>query len=199
VFGTLNGERKCERGDEQREGEESHKVWRVQSYGHDDGTYFGERDRGKIRQMETFAYPHFSSTVHVALFVHVTNSAKLRARIIRASTLDGVEGQAEREAVNFAFVDARLVRHCLCTIVWTLRLRVTATQVTSILHIQTAITQALLAAVQNALRTKTVHSEVIWALNPSNNVSSLSISYLVARHRELLPSDYRSITSLRCF
>jgi len=80
--------------------------------GHDDGTYFGsgERDRGKIRQMETFAYPHFSSTVHVALFVHVTNSAKLRARIIRASTLDGVEGQAEREAVNFAFVYARLVR-----------------------------------------------------------------------------------------
>lgn len=61
--------------------------------------------------METFAYPHFSSTVHVALFVHVTNAAELRARIIRASTLEGVEGEAEREAVNFAFVDALLVRH----------------------------------------------------------------------------------------
>jgi Kinase binding protein CGI-121 len=46
-----------------------------------------------------------------------------------------------------------------------------AVQVTSVLHIQTAITQALLAAAQNTLRTKTVHSEVIWALNPSNNVS----------------------------
>jgi EKC/KEOPS complex subunit CGI121/TPRKB len=70
-------------------------------------------DRGKIRQMESFDYPQFSSTVHVALFNHVANAAKLRARIVRASTLEGTEGQAEREAVNFAFVDARLVRHVI--------------------------------------------------------------------------------------
>ena len=132
--------------------------------------------------METFAYPHFSSTVHVALFLYVTNAAELRARIIRASTLEGVEGEAEREAVNFAFVDARLVRHGFMYNCVDLRLIVAATQVTSVLHIQTAITQALLAAVQNNLRTKTVHSEVIWALNPSNNVrASLSVSYLVSR------------------
>jgi EKC/KEOPS complex subunit CGI121/TPRKB len=68
-------------------------------------------DRGKIRQMESFDYPQFSSTVHVALFKHVTNAAKLKARTLRASTLEGTEGQMEREAVNFAFVDARLVRH----------------------------------------------------------------------------------------
>ena len=60
--------------------------------------------------METFAYPHFSSTVQVALFKHVTNAANLRARIVRASTLEGGQGDVEREAVNFAFVDARLVR-----------------------------------------------------------------------------------------
>ncbi|KAF8263437.1 CGI-121-domain-containing protein [Lactarius quietus] len=101
--------------------------------------------------MESFAYPHFSSIAHVALFNGVANAAELRARIVRASTLEGDEGDAEREAVNFAFVDARLV--------------------TSVLHIQTAITQALLAAAQNTLRTKTVHSEVIWALNPSNNIT----------------------------
>jgi EKC/KEOPS complex subunit CGI121/TPRKB len=59
--------------------------------------------------MESFAYPHFSSTVNVALFINVTNAAKLKARIICASTLEGTEGQVEREAVNFAFVDARLV------------------------------------------------------------------------------------------
>ena len=68
--------------------------------------------------MESFTYPHFSSTIHVALFVHVTNSAKLRARIIRASTLEGVEGQTEREAVNFAFVDARLVCHKIYAASW---------------------------------------------------------------------------------
>lgn len=61
--------------------------------------------------MESFAYPHFSSTAHLALFVNVTNAAKLKARIVRASTLEGTEGQIEREAVNFAFVDARLVCH----------------------------------------------------------------------------------------
>jgi hypothetical protein len=66
-------------------------------------------ERGKIRQMESFAYPHFSSTAHVALFNCVTNAAQLRARIVRASSLEGDEGDAEREAVNFAFVDARLV------------------------------------------------------------------------------------------
>ncbi|KAH9986800.1 kinase binding protein CGI-121-domain-containing protein [Russula vinacea] len=110
--------------------------------------------------MESFAYPHFSSTVHVALFIHVTNAANLKARIVRASTLEGTEGQVEREAVNFAFVDARLI--------------------TSVLHIQTAITQALLAAAQNTLRTKTVHSEVIWALNPSNNITEALRRYGVS-------------------
>ncbi|KAI0269412.1 CGI-121-domain-containing protein, partial [Gloeopeniophorella convolvens] len=110
--------------------------------------------------MESFAYTHFFSTVHIALFKHVTNAAELRARIVRASTLEGEEGDAEREAVNFGFVDARLV--------------------TSVLHIQTAITQALLSASQNALRTKTVHSEVIWALNPSNNITEALRRYGVS-------------------
>jgi EKC/KEOPS complex subunit CGI121/TPRKB len=61
--------------------------------------------------MESFDYPQFSSTVHLALFNHVTNAAKLKARIVCASTSEGTEGQIEREAVNFAFVNARLVRH----------------------------------------------------------------------------------------
>ncbi|KAH9956799.1 CGI-121-domain-containing protein [Russula dissimulans] len=131
--------------------------------------------------METYAYPHFSSTVHVALFKHVRNAAKLKARIVRASTLEGIEGDMEREAVNFAFVDARVV--------------------TSVLHIQTAIAQALLSATQNTLRTKTVHSEVIWALNPSNNitealrrygVSDDSTALLVIRIHPLETSDVKS-------
>ncbi|KAI0273122.1 CGI-121-domain-containing protein [Russula aff. rugulosa BPL654] len=131
--------------------------------------------------MESFDYPQFSSTVHVALFKHVTNAAKLKARIVRASTLEGTEGQTEREAVNFAFVDARLI--------------------TSTLHIQTAIIQAMLAAAQNTLRTKTVHSEVIWALNPSNNitealrrygVSDDSTALLVIRIDPLDLSDVKS-------
>lgn len=46
-------------------------------------------------------------------------------------------------------------------------------KVTSILHLQTAIYYALLAQIQGCLRTKTVNSEILWALNPSNNVCIL--------------------------
>ena len=63
--------------------------------------------------MQALYYPHFPSalsTVHIALFTDVSNAASLRARIIAASTKEGADGDAEREAVNFAFVDAKLVR-----------------------------------------------------------------------------------------
>lgn len=38
------------------------------------------------------------------------------------------------------------------------------------MHLQTAIYQSILATTQNALKTKTVHSEILWSLNASNNV-----------------------------
>lgn len=62
--------------------------------------------------MLSFHYAHLPtaiSTVHVALYTSVSNAAALRARIVRASQLEGTEGDAECEAVNFAFVEARLV------------------------------------------------------------------------------------------
>ncbi|TDL14659.1 CGI-121-domain-containing protein [Rickenella mellea] len=104
--------------------------------------------------MESYLYDEFPDnvcTVHIALFVDVANAAPLRARLVRASTLEGVEGDAEREAVNFAFIDAKLV--------------------TSRLHVQTALYQSIIAFTQSALKTKTVHSEVLWSLNPTNNIT----------------------------
>ncbi|CCL99004.1 uncharacterized protein FIBRA_01012 [Fibroporia radiculosa] len=104
--------------------------------------------------METFRYAHFpldSSVVHVALFTNVSNAAQLRSRIVRASTMVGPEGDSEREAVNYAFIDARLI----C----------------SVLHLQTAIVQAILAHAEGILRTKTIHSEILWALSPNNNIT----------------------------
>ncbi|EIW62280.1 CGI-121-domain-containing protein [Trametes versicolor FP-101664 SS1] len=113
--------------------------------------------------MQTFRYDYLPteiSTTHVALYADVQNSAALRSRIVRASQLEGAEGDAEREAVNFAFIEARLI----C----------------SILHLQTAVYQALLAQAQGALRTKTVHSEILWALNPTNNITEAIRRYGVA-------------------
>jgi EKC/KEOPS complex subunit CGI121/TPRKB len=62
--------------------------------------------------METYTHPQFPvhlSVVHVALYTAVANSSLLRARIIKAATTQGAEGDCERDTINFAFVDARLV------------------------------------------------------------------------------------------
>ena len=51
--------------------------------------------------MQSFRYAHLPaelSTVHVALFTNVTNSAALRARIVSASQLEGPDGDAEPSA-----------------------------------------------------------------------------------------------------
>ncbi|KAI6033816.1 kinase binding protein CGI-121-domain-containing protein [Pisolithus microcarpus] len=103
--------------------------------------------------METYRYPQFDAVVYAAKFKDVKNAEALRSRIVKAASLDGAgaEGEAERDALNFAFVEAKLI--------------------TSSLHLETAIYQALLSESQGSLRTKTIHSEIIWALNPTNNIS----------------------------
>ncbi|KAF5388147.1 hypothetical protein D9615_000010 [Tricholomella constricta] len=113
--------------------------------------------------METFTFPQFStdrSVVHTALYTNISNAAALRKRIIEAAVAEGEAGERERDAVNFAFIDARLI--------------------TSRLHLQTAIYQAILAESQKSLRTRTVHSEVIWALNPTNNITEALRRYGVS-------------------
>lgn len=62
--------------------------------------------------MDFFHFPHHHSSqsvAHFALFRDVKNSQALRKRIIAAATIEGAAGDQEREAVNFAFIDARLV------------------------------------------------------------------------------------------
>ncbi|TFK28609.1 CGI-121-domain-containing protein [Coprinopsis marcescibilis] len=104
--------------------------------------------------MDGFLFPHFpapKSLAQFALFRKVENAAQLRKRIIGAAALAGAKGEEERDAVNFAFIDAKLI--------------------TSRLHLQTAIHQAILAFTQDSLRTKYVHSEILFYLNPTNNIT----------------------------
>ncbi|KIY45147.1 CGI-121-domain-containing protein [Fistulina hepatica ATCC 64428] len=113
--------------------------------------------------METITFPHFPdhlSVAHVALYTNVRNGASLKARIVKAATDEGADGDRERHAVNFAFIDARLI--------------------TSPLHLRTAIQQAIISAADDALRTKSVHSEILWALNPTNNISEALRRYGVS-------------------
>ncbi|KAF5364055.1 hypothetical protein D9756_000989 [Leucocoprinus leucothites] len=113
--------------------------------------------------MDLFFFPHLApdrATTHVALFRNVKNAADLRKRIINAATMEGEAGEIAREDVNFAFIDARLI--------------------TSRLHLQTAVYQSILAEAQNGLRTRTIHSEVLWNLNPTNNITEAIRRYGVS-------------------
>jgi EKC/KEOPS complex subunit CGI121/TPRKB len=63
--------------------------------------------------METYTFPHFPSyatPIHIALFNNVSNSSGIRKKLIEASTMEGSEGDAARDKVDFGFVDASLVR-----------------------------------------------------------------------------------------
>ena len=127
-------------------------------------------------RMNTTAFSHFTpnhSQAYIALFRNVSNASDIKKRIISAATAEGDAGEKEREAVNFAFIDARLVRtsysrsrargwNAIC-------------QITSKMNLDTAIYQAILAGEsQGGLRTKTVHSEILFYLNPTNNVRMFS-------------------------
>src|SRR5437879_3609846 len=69
-------------------------------------------------------------------------------------------------------------------------------KITSPLHLQTAIYQALLSESQGSLRTKTIHSEIIWALNPTNNVRIVGVPLLGQSYVAI--SDIRSHQVVRC-
>lgn len=62
--------------------------------------------------MEVYRYPQFPpdlATIYVALFTEVQNASELKKRLVAASVMSGEDGDVEREAVNYAFIDARLV------------------------------------------------------------------------------------------
>lgn len=60
--------------------------------------------------MEVYHFPHFGASVHIACFNNVKCAALLRQRLVKAASMPGEAGVRERDAVNFAFIDARLVR-----------------------------------------------------------------------------------------
>ncbi|KAF5367475.1 hypothetical protein D9758_003700 [Tetrapyrgos nigripes] len=61
--------------------------------------------------MELFVFDHVpdNKLAYAALFSPVANPAEIKKRIIDASKIEGEDGDKERDAVNFAFIDASLV------------------------------------------------------------------------------------------
>lgn len=61
--------------------------------------------------METFTFQHLDKVAYISLYKDVKNGEDIRQRIVNASKLaDGAEPE-EQQAVNFAFIDASLVRY----------------------------------------------------------------------------------------
>lgn len=54
-------------------------------------------------------FPPYATRIHIALFRNISNAPEIRKRLISASTMEGVEGDQARDAVDFGFVDASLV------------------------------------------------------------------------------------------
>ncbi|KAJ9123927.1 hypothetical protein QFC22_000718 [Naganishia vaughanmartiniae] len=104
--------------------------------------------------MESYILPNFPrefSSIHLCLFQNVTNSASLRTRLVEAATMQGEQGDAARDEMDYGFVEASMI--------------------VSREHIVMAVYQALQAASTGTLKTRTVHSEVLLALHPSNNIA----------------------------
>ncbi|BEI86064.1 hypothetical protein CcaverHIS002_0603510 [Cutaneotrichosporon cavernicola] len=109
-----------------------------------------------------FAPPNLSP-LHIAYFEDVENSASIKRRLVSAATTPGADGELARAAVDFAFIDADLV--------------------VSKSHLTTALLATLLTSLPNApnamldappvprTRTHNIHSEVLCALSPNNNIS----------------------------
>lgn len=55
------------------------------------------------------SYSLLSERVHLCLYLNIYDGAALKSRLISAGGLPGASGKAERERVNFAFVDASMV------------------------------------------------------------------------------------------
>lgn len=56
------------------------------------------------------AYPEDIREIALALWTDLSSAQDLRARLVAASTMPGDEGDCERAALDFAFLDGRAVR-----------------------------------------------------------------------------------------
>ncbi|CAO1629040.1 unnamed protein product [Sympodiomycopsis kandeliae] len=102
--------------------------------------------------METHTYPHFpsgSNTIHLSVWHEVTNSDQIKQNLISVSKL--ASDSPEQQSMNFAFIDGK--------------------NITSRDQLLNACHLAIIAAEEGNMKTKTLHSEVLWNLMPGSNIS----------------------------
>ncbi|CAK9785508.1 hypothetical protein CC85DRAFT_276406 [Cutaneotrichosporon oleaginosum] len=116
--------------------------------------------------METYTLPFIPpnvGTLHIAYFEDVTNAAAIKQRLVDAARTEGPDGERARADVDFAFIDADLLvskQHLVTALLSTL--------LTSLPQTRAA---TLPAPPTPRTRTHNLHSEVLCALSPNNNIS----------------------------
>lgn len=61
--------------------------------------------------MDTFNVPHLGASISIGCFSNVSNAPELRSALVEASKLpDDEAGRRERERLDWAFVEGKMVR-----------------------------------------------------------------------------------------
>lgn len=103
-------------------------------------------------------YPQYQ--VLVTIFENVTNTSALRNELLAGNT-----------DYEYAFVSTSTVSPiCLCFA--TIKANENITKVYSIEHLLAGVYRAITDSEAGFLRTRNLHSEIIFCLSPNNNVSS---------------------------
>ncbi|KNZ58685.1 uncharacterized protein VP01_1878g6 [Puccinia sorghi] len=97
--------------------------------------------------MERFELNFFKTEMRVWLFSEVKNGGGLKKALVEASRS---KDAAEQRRLDWAFLDASMI--------------------TSLQHLVTAVCQALVSRSHGSLKTKTLHSEILWTLSPGSNI-----------------------------
>jgi len=97
--------------------------------------------------MERFELDFFSTEMRVWLFTEVKNGGALKKALVEASRSNDA---AEQRRLDWAFLDASMI--------------------TSLQHLVSAVCQALVSRSHGTLKTRTLHSEILWTLSPGSNI-----------------------------
>lgn len=99
-------------------------------------------------------------TVHIALYESVKNAAFLQQQLL-----------AGNSDFEYAFIDASVVSFLFCHVTTIPTSLISPFQIVSRMHALSAAYRATNDLVENRLRSRNVHSEIVFCLSPNNNVS----------------------------
>lgn len=125
------------------------------------GVFHGmqEYKSANTMSLETINLPHLPSSlpIHVALYRDVQNAAFLRQQLISANA-----------DFEYAFIDASMV--CQCGGIEKWRNGLIRSQIFSRAHALSAVFRAVNDYLNGRLKSRNVHSEMVYSLSPTNNV-----------------------------